>query len=241
MAVQMLQNCGLHLEQYALASYLNMIRLETIHEPLDCTTFGNSARRRKKGLGDHTIEGEGYVGIADTDAPISALLGLDGKIISVAPVSVTAGQPAYSMKTYLGEYRIGAAVGELHAFTLNANASGEVSIKGTIMEASAKASTAAGTARQLGAVAADKKVYGVMHVTAVSGTSPTLDLVIQSDDAEGMGSPTTRLTFAQATAASAQWLTPVAGPITDDWWRASWTVGGSAGPSFTILVIVAIQ
>lgn len=241
MAVQMLQNCGLHLEQYALASYLNRIRLDTMYEPLDCTTFGNSARRRKKGLGDHAIEGEGFVEIASTDAPISALFGLDGKIISVAPTSVAAGEPAYSMKAYLGEYRIGAAVGELFAFTLNANASGSVSVKGTIMEAGAKSSTAAGTARQLGAVADGKYVYGVMHVTAVSGTNPTLDLLIQSDDAEGFGSPTTRLTFAQATAASAQWLTPVAGPITDDWWRASWTIGGTGTPSFTILVVVAIQ
>ena len=62
-----------------------------------------------------------------------------------------------------------------------------------------------------------------MHVLAVSGTNPTLDMIIQSDNVSGFTSPTTKITFDQAVAVGAQWGTRVAGPLTDDYYRASWT------------------
>ncbi len=77
-------------------------------------------------------------------------------------------------------------------------------------------------------------------MVAASGTTPTLDVTIESDDGVGMGSPTTRINFAQATAIGAQWATPVAGAIADDWWRVAYTLGG-ASPSFTFICIIGIQ
>jgi len=64
--------------------------------------------------------------------------------------------------------------------------------------------------------------------------------VVQSDDAQAFLSPTDRITFAQATAIGAQWATPVSGAITDDWWRLSYTIGGT-NPSFMVIVVVGIQ
>jgi len=76
-------------------------------------------------------------------------------------------------------------------------------------------------------------------VIAASGTTPTLDVTIESDDAEGMASATTRLTFTQATATTSEWQ-ELAGAVTDDWWRAAWTIGGGS-PSFTAVVVVGIR
>jgi hypothetical protein len=92
----------------------------------------------------------------------------------------------------------------------------------------------------LGAATATQHLYGVLHVLAVSGTNPTLDVVIQSDDAEGFASGTTRGTFTQKTAVGSQFLTPVAGPVTDTHWRCTWTIGGTNTPSFTIALVVGI-
>jgi hypothetical protein len=43
------------------------------------------------------------------------------------------------------------------------------------------------------------------------------------------------------TALGSQFATRVAGPITDDWWRASFTVGGSATPTFTLALVMGIR
>ena len=46
-----------------------------------------------------------------------------------------------------------------------------------------------------------------------------------------------QITFTASTAISAQWATPVAGSITDTWWRASW---GSVTGTFAFVVVVSI-
>lgn len=85
-------------------------------------------------------------------------------------------------------------------------------------------------------------LYAALHVFAASGTSPTLDVKIQSAALVGFGTPTDRVTFAQATGASAntsQWATPLAGAVTDGFWRVSYTVGGS-DPSFQFAVVAGV-
>jgi hypothetical protein len=72
-----------------------------------------------------------------------------------------------------------------------------------------------------------------------AGTNPTLDLKIQSDDAQAMSSPIDRITFDQMTTVGAQWK-ELAGPITDTWWRVNYTLGG-IDPSFVIAVVIGIK
>jgi hypothetical protein len=75
---------------------------------------------------------------------------------------------------------------------------------------------------------------------AFGGTSPTLDVIVQSDDASGFPSATNRITFTQATGFTAEYATPVAGAITDDWWRVNFTIGGTASPNFTFICVIGI-
>lgn len=89
---------------------------------------------------------------------------------------------------------------------------------------------------------ATQYLYAALHVFDVSGTTPTLDVKIQSAALVGFGSPTDRVTFTQATGSSdntSQWATPVAGAITDGFWRVSYTVAGT-DPSFQFAVVAGV-
>ena len=82
---------------------------------------------------------------------------------------------------------------------------------------------------------AGKSMYAALHVISVSGTSPTLDVIVQSDDNSGFTTPTNRITFSQTGAVGAEWGS-VAGAVTDDYWRVSYTIGGSDTPTFAFAV-----
>ncbi|SCL43268.1 hypothetical protein GA0074692_6797 [Micromonospora pallida] len=74
---------------------------------------------------------------------------------------------------------------------------------------------------------------------SIAGTAtPSVTVTIQSDDAAGMATPTDRLTFTAATVAGGQTLR-LAGPITDTYYRATWTVSGTT-PSFLFVVALGL-
>jgi hypothetical protein len=78
-----------------------------------------------------------------------------------------------------------------------------------------------------------------LHVFNVSGTStPTLTVNVQSAATIGFASPTTRATFTAATAVTSQRLI-LAGPVTDGFWRVTWSITGGT-PSFTFAAAIGI-
>lgn len=92
-----------------------------------------------------------------------------------------------------------------------------------------------GSGFQLGSLSATQRAIPFIHVVDAQGDSPTLDVTIESDEADDFLSAATRFTFSQFTERGSQVLPQLDGPITDDWWRAVWTVGGTS-PSFKFLV-----
>lgn len=89
----------------------------------------------------------------------------------------------------------------------------------------------------VGALSAAQKMVVVLRVLASSGTgNQTLNVVIQSDDGSGFGSPTTRGTFAEKTTSAAEEKIEVSGAVTDTYWRVTMTVAGSGSPTFEVLV-----
>ena len=62
----------------------------------------------------------------------------------------------------------------------------------------------------------------------VSGTS--LVVLVESDDAMGFGSPTTRATFTTLTTAAGSESVTITFPtgVADTWWRVSWTIVGTS-------------
>ena len=90
------------------------------------------------------------------------------------------------------------------------------------------------------AVADGQSIYAALHVFHADGTSPTLDVVVESDDADTFASATTRLTFTQANAVTSEWKSDTpSGGIADTFWRISYTIGG-ATPEFGFAVVFGI-
>lgn len=244
MSFQVLTNCKVYADAYDLTGSSNKADLKYSADIKDKTVFGNTSKSRMAGLKNTELSLEGFweSGAGKIDTLAEAYLGIPGKIITLSPDGGDQGDIFYAFKSILGDYQSGAQVGELLPFTYNASGSdAQGLIRGTVLENAAKTASANGTGRQLVDVDSGQYLYAVMHILAVSGTNPTLDMIIQSDDAAGFTSATNRITFAQQTAVGAVWATRVAGPITDDYWRASWTIGGTDDPSVTVFVGLAIQ
>lgn len=248
MATSVLKNCKLYTGGYDLSGDLNKLTLSYGCAPVEYPTFGYGTVRRLCGLLEASYNFEGYSQLGDglSDVVADAAIGTADDVVTVCPTTGAAGQPGYTMKALGLNLERGGAVGEMFAFTADGSVSGSRLMRGTIMANGALTATGNGTARQLGAVATGSRLYAAMHVIAVAGTNPTLDMVVQSDIAENFADATARITFAQATAIGAQFATPVAGPLVDgaeadDWWRLNYTIGGTDNPSFTVIVNVGIM
>lgn len=74
-----------------------------------------------------------------------------------------------------------------------------------------------------------------LEVTAVAGTTPTLNVAVQHS-IDGVNW-TDLITFTQATGAVVQM--PAAATLVNRRLRVNWTIGGTGGPSFTFNVKVA--
>jgi hypothetical protein len=84
-------------------------------------------------------------------------------------------------------------------------------------------------------------MYAALHVLSVAGTAtPTITARVESSVDNTFASPTTRLTFAAATAVSGQTLRTAGTAITDTWWRVAWTISGTT-PSFLFAAALGIQ
>ena len=114
-------------------------------------------------------------------------------------------------------------------------------VRGTIAHPPGTARTASGTGTglQLGAVPAGRRLYAALHVLSVAGTTPSITVTVESDDANTFASATTRLTFDAATAAGGQVLRTTGDAITDTWFRVTWTISGTS-PSFLFVVALGI-
>lgn len=241
MATFVLTNAKLWVAGYDLSGDHNRVGLTYAAELLDATVFGDATRKRVGGLKVVTLEHGGFWNDADdgVDEQYWSRLGLSDEVMTLSPDGGAEGALAYTFKSVLGEYAPGGQLGELLAFTVRGEGR-DVLVRGTVMVNGTKTTTGASTSRQLGSVGSSQRVYASLHVLAVSGTNPTLDVTVRSDDNQGMTSPTTRITFPQETAIGAAWGAPAAGPISDSWWEVAWTLGGT-NPSFTFVVVVGIQ
>ncbi len=158
---------------------------------------------------------------------------------TACPAGASVGNLAYLFNSLRTSYELGDAVGEVAPWKADGKGNSPL-IRGQIAHppGTARTSTGTGTSIQLGAVAADKALYVGLHVHSVSGTTPSLTVRVESDNATGFPSAATVGTFTAANAIGGQWMR-VAGAITDDWFRAAWTISGT-NPSFLFTVSFGI-
>lgn len=235
-----LTDCKIYLGGYNLSSFHNSVNLEYGAEMLDDTRFGtNGTRSNKPGMKTLTFTGGGFWDTTQDEALFNRI-GAVREIMSWAPLGNAEGDRTFSSRGVNGQYNpLSGEVGALLPFELNFMASEAPLVRGTVLALGSKAASGNGTAQLLGLLASGQRAYSSLHVTAVAATS--IQVIVESDDAVGFPSPTTRLTHTLITNAGgvmADWK-ELAGPVaTDTYWRSKWTIIG--GP-FTIYHGFGIQ
>ena len=227
-----------------LSGELSNVSLEYTAETPDKTAFGDVTRTRLPGILDIVATHSGWWDIVsatdDLDADLIAQIGAASSLMTMSDSGGTLGDFTYSFPTQAAVLTRGGSHGEIMAFSITVNTDGPL-VRGVVMENSAFATTTDGTARQVGAAIAGESIYSNLHVTAVSGTNPTLDVTVESDATNSFsGSETLRLTHPQLTAVGSN-RQILAGAVTDPWWRLTMTIGGTDTPTFTVFGSIGIQ
>jgi hypothetical protein len=234
----LLKNCAIYVGPYDLTADHNQVDVSQDVEELDDTRFGPVlAKALTPGLRSATLAAKAFWE-ADGAAPklddkVSSLFPQSGWPLSViAQNAGAAGEVGYAFQAMAASLKRGAQVGQLLMVDLQARNTAGPLVRATVLETGTKAVAGNGTARQLGAVTSAQRVYVALHAFAVTGG--TLTVKVQSDDASGFSTPTDRVTLAALTQAGSEWK-ELAGPVTDTWWRANWSLSAGSA-SFALLV-----
>src|SRR5262249_51753655 len=130
--------------------------------------------------------------------------------------------------------------GEICGFTIDGvSCPGDVGIiDGNILEDGKTARTTAGSGAAFlaGSASSTQRLFAVIQVLAFTGS--TLTLKVQSAPTSGFVSVTDQLTQSGITAVGGFYLTPLAGPITDTYFRANWS---GTFTSFQAAVAIGIR
>jgi len=238
-----LQNVRLFAGGADLTTYNNQIALNAEGESKDTTAFvptGNVWHEEITGIRSVSLAASGQWDAGDLSKPDDDAFGNLGAVgaVSVCPATAADGSLAYLTQYNRRQYQALGAVGDVAPWSWQSVGAWPLARGQVLATPTARTTTGTGTALQLGAVATGLRLYVAVHVFSVSGTTPSLTLAIQSDNAVGFPSPTTVTTFSAMTAIGSQ-ITRVAGPITDDWFRVSYTITGT-GPSILFAVTAGI-
>lgn len=244
MAIQFWKDLSILEGGLELAGHGKSVEVNGECTPLDTTPLSTTGWVTvAPGLKTGTMSLEFMQDFADgsVDDTLWANFGSADVVRSFATASAD-GSAAYLMRGVALQYTpLSGNVGDLAMGSIQSTVSTGPLVRGLLIHPSnvSRTSSSTGTGRQIGAVASGQSLYAALHVISVAGTSPTLDVIVQSDDNSGFTSPTSRITFSQATAVGAQWGS-VAGAVTDDYWRISYTIGGTGTPTFAFAVTAGI-
>ena len=181
----------------------------------------------------------------DTATAVSRVFGVASRGAQVpvgvvhAGTAAVAGSAAILSRGMISSLKqITGATGDVAGFSMTITGD-QPEVYGVVGAPLASRGALTGTSLQLGAVGtgptgAPQRLWAALFVLAASGTN--LAVTIQSDNATGFPSAATAITFSTVSAASAQFLSN-AGPITDDWFRVSATVGSG---TFTYAVLQGV-
>lgn len=227
-----------------LTGHSNQIELSTEIEEKNVTNFKSEGWTESiGGLASTSITGGGQweagdPGLVDNESWAD----LAGRTIhpwTVCPRSAAVGELSWFTRVLRSSYKIGDTVGEVAPWEASASGTSPL-LRGTSAHPPGTAETAdgAGDGLELGEVADGQRIYAALHVLSVSGSSPSLTVEVESDVDNTWSNPATQISFDAATAVGGQFASAM-GPITDTWWRVTWTITGT-DPSFLFLAALAI-
>lgn len=195
----------------------------------DTTTFADAGAKFVPGLagGALTLNGFFEAGAA-VHGELNSSVGVDnGLLVTAAPDGLAVGKPAFIAVGDMTDYDVSASVSDPVSFSVESQPDDGVDWGVSLHDLVARTATADGTSVD-GTAATTGGGVASLHVTAASGSLPTLTVDIQdsADDVTFVDI----LTFTQATAATSERKT-VSGTVRR-FVRAQWTIGGTT-PSFT--------
>lgn len=220
-------------------------------EEKDATAFSASAtlgtwHESIGGISSSQISGSGQWDAADipTNIPMLpddasfAFIGTQ-QAVTICPQTAAAGAVAYCGGYLRQNYTVGGSVGDLAPWQGNWMGS-FVPGRGYItVPPAAYTATGLGTGVQLPALGVNDFVTVTMHVLSLAGTTPGVSAVVQSATANTFAGATTRgVAFTSQTVQGGQ-VQRIRGPITDTWWRLSYTITGTT-PSIILASAIGI-
>ena len=219
------KNCKFYAGGYDFSGWLNALGIDYSSDTPDATTMGALAKRRLPGLVDLGFSLNGQVDYINPDKYMYDQIGLSEIPITMSQTGAD-GTISYLYKPLVAQYTPGASIGEVMAFSVKGEGTSRL-VRGLMLyPKTTKTSSSTGTITLIKAVAAGEKLYAILHVFSASA-GDTLDVIVQSDELVGFGSPATVITFTAD------------GPITDTYYRVSFTIGG-VDPSFSFAVSLGI-
>lgn len=220
---------------YRLTGRTNAVDFELTSTALDVTNFDSDGWTELiGGLSRMAASVDGHY---DAAALETGALTLDEQLFSelagsqlpltIAPTKAD-GSTAYVTGTKRGSLSMFGQIGDVAPFQSDMWGDGLVG-RGALLHPANTTETVSGngTGRQLGAVASGQSLLIGIHVTALSGTSPTIDLTVESDDNSGFTTAATVHNTGSISTPTGTLVT-VAGPVTDDWFRVTWTITGTS-------------
>ncbi len=237
MAHLVLTDTDVLVDGYDWSGDTNSVAMEYTSDEVDDTNFeSGGTRERLGGLLDVSTNVEG-AWEGTLDPLIFNAVGVADGILTVTPEARAAGGRGFMVRNLTGSYQpLSGAVGERASFSVSLMGSTGPLVRGTVLEPGLtnRTTSSNSSGQQVGAVTSGQSVYASLHVLTASGTS--LDVTVESDDNAGFTSATTRLTFTTVTTSTGGQWQSAAGPITDDYWRAVWTLG-AAGPYLFVVTL----
>jgi hypothetical protein len=228
-----------------LTTRSNRFELSMEAESKDATAFAPSGdvwHEELSGIRTVTVDGAGQWEAGDLsmvdDTSFANLGGTNP--LTIAPQGAADGALAYLTAFNRQSYSLGGSVGDVIPWGGHWVGNWSLARGLVLATPAARTATGNGTILQLPTgVLANQYLVGSLHVVGLSGTAPGVTLTIQTAASAGFASPTTRLTFNAQTTLGGQ-IFRIAGPITDQYVRASWTIAGTT-PSVLFMSAVGVS
>lgn len=188
----------------------------------DATTFGSNGwnEQAPNGLKSFTFAYSGFWQSAAQDAVDPEAFGdIAVERAHTWGINEIETEPAWLFNAAKTSYNLGGELGPTAPFQLNSNGTDKYgAIRGQLAKAKGALSATGvlGSGVQLGAVAANQYLYATFHVFAAP---TTVTVQVQSATSNAFSAPTTRATIGPLTTRGSTFMTRVAGPITDTWFR----------------------
>jgi hypothetical protein len=221
-----------------LAAYLKSVAPSFTADMLDVTTLADTSKAFLAGLTDYALNVDGLFDSTTTAGDVwanitAALAASSTTPVSVAPEGFAVGNSVWVLPVKAGTYEVAGTVADLVTFTMAMQPADTPAVGRSLSDLAAYTTTTNGTSVDNGAASSNGAVAN-LHVTAASGTTPTLAVTVQHSTNNSTW--TTIATFTTATAATSETVT-VAGTV-NRYTRAVFTVAGTT-PSFTAQVSLA--